>query len=337
MVFILNPKVEQEKIDKFVREWEEKGFSTILSVGTEHTAVCLIGNTAIVDLDHVVQTNDIVNFGKRITERYKAVNRTIQEQGTSIKVGDLTIGEGSFTVMSGPCSVESEEQIVEIAKSVKKSGARILRGGAFKPRSSPYDFQGKQVDGLRMLSLAKKETGLPVISEVMNQTQLDLFEDVDIIQIGARNMQNFDLLKAVGSIKKPVLLKRGLANTIEELLMSAEYIFSSGNSQIILCERGIRTFETMTRNTLDLSAVVMLKQKSHLPVIADPSHASGIRTLVAPLSKAILAVGADGIMIETHNNPAKALCDGAQSLDLDQFDSLMGELKERAVIEKKSI
>jgi len=337
MVFILNPGVKQEKIDKFVREWEEKGFSTILSTGTEHTAVCLIGNTAIVDLDHVVQTNDIVNFGKRITERYKAVNRTIQEQGTSIKVGDLTIGEGFFTVMSGPCSVESEEQIVEIAKSVKKSGAKILRGGAFKPRSSPYDFQGTQVEGLKMLSLAKKETGLPVISEVMNQTQLDLFEDIDIVQIGARNMQNFDLLKAVGSIKKPVLLKRGLANTIEELLMSAEYIFSSGNSQIILCERGIRTFETMTRNTLDLSAVVMLKQKSHLPVIADPSHASGIRTLVPPLSKAILAVGADGIMIETHNNPAKALCDGAQSLDLDQFESLMESLRERTVIEKKSM
>jgi len=337
MVFILNPKAAQEKIDKFVREWEEKGFSTILSVGTEHTAVCLIGNTAVVDLDHVVQTNDIVAFGKRITERYKAVNRTIQEQGTSIKIGDITIGEGFFTVMSGPCSVESEEQIIEIAKSVKKSGAKMLRGGAFKPRSSPYDFQGKQVEGLKMLSLAKKETGLPVVSEIMNQTQLDLFEDVDIVQIGARNMQNFDLLKAVGALKKPVLLKRGLANTIEELLMSAEYIFSSGNSQIILCERGIRTFETMTRNTLDLSAVVMLKQKSHLPVIADPSHAAGIRTLVAPLSKAILAVGADGIMIETHNNPAKALCDGAQSLDLEQFQSLMGELKERAVIEKKSM
>jgi len=337
MVFILNPKVAQEKIDKFVREWEEKGFSTILSVGTEHTAVCLIGNTAVVDLDHVVQTNDIVAFGKRITERYKAVNRTIQEQGTSIKVGGLTVGEGFFTVMSGPCSVESEEQIVEIAKSVKKSGAKILRGGAFKPRSSPYDFQGKQVEGLKMLALAKKETGLPIVSEIMNQTQIDLFEDVDIVQIGARNMQNFDLLKAVGSLKKPVLLKRGLANTIEELLMSAEYIFSSGNSQIILCERGIRTFETMTRNTLDLSAVVLLKQKSHLPVIADPSHASGIRTLVGPLSKAILAVGADGIMIETHNNPAKALCDGAQSLDLEQFNSLMDDLKERAVLEKKSM
>ena len=335
MVFILNPKVKQEEIDKFVRGWEEKGFSTILSVGTEHTAVCLIGNTAQVDLDLVVETTDIVAFGKRITEQYKAVNRTIQEHGTKVGVGDVIIGEGSFTVMSGPCSVESEEQIIEIAKSVKKSGAKILRGGAFKPRTSPYAFQGKKTEGLELLSLAKKETGLPVVSEIMNQTQIELFENIDIVQIGARNMQNFDLLKAVGSLKKPVLLKRGLANTIEELLMSAEYIFSSGNSQIILCERGIRTFETMTRNTLDLSAVVLLKQKSHLPVIADPSHAAGIRTLVPPLAKAILAVGADGIMVETHNDPAKALCDGAQSLDLNQFQTLMSDLKERAVLEKK--
>ncbi|MDR0307914.1 MAG: 3-deoxy-7-phosphoheptulonate synthase [Chitinispirillales bacterium] len=337
MVFILYPKVTQDKIDKFVRGWEEKGFSTILSTGTEHTAVCLIGNTAQVDLDHVVQTTDIVAFGKRITEQYKAVNRTVQEQGTSIRVGDVTIGEGFFTVISGPCSVESEEQVLEIANGVKMNGAKVFRGGAFKPRTSPYAFQGKQKEGLEMLSFAKKETGLPVVSEIMNQTQLDLFDDIDIIQIGARNMQNFDLLKAVGALKKPVLLKRGLANTIEELLMSAEYIFSAGNSQIILCERGIRTFETMTRNTLDLSAVVLLKQKSHLPVIADPSHAAGIRSLVSPLSKAIMAVGSDGIMIETHNNPAKALCDGAQSLDLEQFGKLMDELKERASLEKKVI
>ncbi len=335
MVFILKPNVEKEKIEKFIADWEQKGFSTIYSEGTEHTAVCLIGNTAEVDLDHAVQTNEIVDFGKRITEQYKAVNRTVHEYGTVINVNSVSIGEGFFTVMSGPCSVESEEQILEIARSVKKSGAKILRGGAFKPRTSPYAFQGTQAQGLEMLAIAKQETGLPIVSEIMNQTQVDLFEGVDIIQIGARNMQNFDLLKAAGKLKKPILLKRGLANTIEELLMSAEYIVSGGNSQVILCERGIRTFETMTRNTLDLSAVALLKQKTHLPVIVDPSHAAGIRSLVPPLSKAALAVGADGLMIEAHNNPAKALCDGAQSLDLEQFQCLMEELKQRAAMENK--
>jgi len=337
MVFILNSHAPKEKIDKFISDWEQKGFSTIYSVGTEHTAVCLIGNTAEIDMDHIVQTNDIVDYGKRITEQYKAVNRHVHEDSTIISVGGAIIGEGHFTVISGPCSVESNEQISEIARSVKDSGAKILRGGAFKPRTSPYAFQGMQAEGLEMLLAAKKETGLPVVSEIMNQTQIDLFENIDIVQVGARNMQNFDLLKAVGALKKPVLLKRGLANTIEELLMSAEYIVAAGNSQVILCERGIRTFETLTRNTLDLSAVVILKQKSHLPVIADPSHASGIRSLVAPLSKAALAVGADGLMIETHNNPAKALCDGAQSLDLKQFHTLMEELKIRAAVEKKEI
>jgi 3-deoxy-7-phosphoheptulonate synthase len=337
MVFILNPHVPKEKIDAFIAGWEQKGFSTIFSVGAEHTAVCLIGNTAEVDLDHVVQTNEIVSYGKRITEQYKLVNRTVREDNTIVRVGGVSIGEGFFTVMSGPCSVESEDQIMKIAKSVKESGAKILRGGAFKPRTSPYAFQGKQAEGLEMLRMAKRETGLPIVSEMMNQTQVDLFEDVDIIQIGARNMQNFDLLKVVGGLKKPVLLKRGLANTIEELLMSAEYIVAGGNDQVILCERGIRTFETMTRNTLDLSAVVLLKQKSHLPVITDPSHASGIRSLVPPLAKASMAVGADGIMVETHNNPAEALCDGAQSLDLEQFRLLMEELKQRTAIENKQM
>jgi len=335
MVFILKPNVPQEEIDAFIAGWEQKGFSTIYSVGTEHAAVCLIGNTAEVDLDHVVNTVGIVDYGKRITEQYKAVNRTVHEDNTIIKVGGVSIGEGFFTVMAGPCSVESREQITEIARSVKKSGAKILRGGAFKPRTSPYAFQGKQAEGLEMLRMAKQETGLPLVSEIMNQTQIELFEDIDIVQVGARNMQNFDLLKEVGKLKKPVLLKRGLANTIEELLMSAEYIVSSGNDQVILCERGIRTFETMTRNTLDLAAVALLKQKSHLPVIVDPSHASGIRSLVPPLAKAAMAVGADGLMVEAHNNPAKALCDGAQSLDLEQFQSLMDELKKRAVIENK--
>jgi len=335
MVFILKPNVPQKEVDAFIAGWEQKGFSTIYSVGTEHAAVCLIGNTAEVDLDHVVNTVGIVDYGKRITEQYKAVNRTVHEDNTIIKVGGVSIGDGFFTVMAGPCSVESREQITEIARSVKKSGAKILRGGAFKPRTSPYAFQGKQAEGLEMLRIAKQETGLPLVSEIMNQTQIELFEDIDIVQVGARNMQNFDLLKEVGKLRKPVLLKRGLANTIEELLMSAEYIVSSGNNEVILCERGIRTFETMTRNTLDLAAVALLKQKSHLPVIVDPSHASGIRSLVPPLAKAAMAVGADGLMIEAHNNPAKALCDGAQSLDLDQFQSLMDELKKRAAIENK--
>jgi 3-deoxy-7-phosphoheptulonate synthase len=335
MVFILKPNVPKEKIDLFIAGWEQKGFSTIYSVGTEHTAVCLIGNTAEVDLDHVVNTTDIVDYGRRITEQYKAVNRSVHEDNTVINVGGASIGEGFFTVMAGPCSVESMEQILEIARGVKKSGAKILRGGAFKPRTSPYAFQGRQAEGLEMLIAAKRETGLPLVSEIMNQTQIELFEDIDIVQIGARNMQNFDLLKEMGKLKKPVLLKRGLANTIEELLMSAEYIVSYGNDQVILCERGIRTFETMTRNTLDLAAVALLKQKSHLPVIVDPSHASGIRSLVPPLAKAAMAVGADGLIIEAHNNPAKALCDGAQSLDLEQFNSLMDELKKRAVIEGK--
>lgn len=337
MVFILKPHIQEEKIGAFIAGWESKGFSTILSVGTEHTAVCLIGNTATIDMDQIVETNEIIDYGKRITEQYKAVNRTVHSDDTIIRVGDAHIGEGTFTVIAGPCSVESEEQILQIADSVKASGARLLRGGAFKPRTSPYAFQGMKEEGIKLLLKAKEKTGLPIVSEIMNQTQVPIFEYVDVVQIGARNMQNFDLLKAVGQMKKPVLLKRGLANSIEELLMSAEYIMSEGNDQVILCERGIRTFETMTRNTLDLSAVVLLKQKSHLPVIVDPSHATGIRSLVVPLSRAILAVGADGLLVETHNDPANALCDGVQSLDLAQFGALMEDLKRRVLIENKII
>jgi 3-deoxy-7-phosphoheptulonate synthase len=335
MVFVLKPSVTRERIDAFIHKFEAEGFSTILSTGTEHTVICLIGNTAKVDVDHIVQTNDIVEYGKRVTEPYKAVNRIVHPDNTIVTVGNVRIGEGYFTVIAGPCSVESEEQILEVAQSVQRSGAAILRGGVFKPRTSPYAFQGLQEKGLKMLLAAKKATGLPVVTEVMNQTQIPLLDEVDIIQIGARNMQNFDLLKEVGKCKKPVLLKRGLANTIEELLMSAEYIMSEGNEQVILCERGIRTFETMTRNTLDLSSIPLLKQKSHLPVIVDPSHAAGIRSLVAPLAKAAMAVGADGLMIEAHNDPARALCDGVQSLDLKQFEELMVELKRRALFENK--
>lgn len=337
MVFIIKPNVGEEQVESFVKSWEKKGFSTILSVGTEHTAVCLIGNTVAVDMDHVVETNDIVEYGKRVTEQYKAVSRTVHSDNTVVDVSGVKIGEGFFTVISGPCSVESEEQVVQVAKAVKASGAKLLRGGAFKPRTSPYSFQGLKDEGLRFLKIARQETGLPIVTEIMNQTQIPLFEDIDMLQIGARNMQNFDLLRAVGEMGKPVLLKRGMANTIEELLTSAEYLMSSGCEDIVLCERGIRTFETMTRNTLDLSAVVLLKQKSHLPVIVDPSHAAGIRSLVSPLSKAALAVGSDGLIIESHNDPSKALCDGGQSLDLLQFDALMRELKIRAAVERKQL
>lgn len=337
MVFILKSNASENEVKGFSKKFEDLGFSTIISKGTEHTAVCLIGNTATVDMEHVVETTEIVEYGKRVTEQYKAVNRAVHPEDTIISIGDATIGPNTFTVISGPCSVENEEQIIQVAKAVKASGAKILRGGAFKPRSSPYSFQGLGTDGLTLLLKAKKETGLPIISEIMNQTQVSLFEEVDIIQIGARNMQNFDLLKEVGTMNKVVLLKRGLSNTIEELLMSAEYIMAAGNSRIILCERGIRTFETATRNTLDLSAVIALKQKSHLPVIVDPSHAAGLRSFVTPLAKAALAVGADGVMIETHNEPVKALCDGAQSLDLLQFDALMKQLKLRVSLENRSL
>jgi len=337
MIFVLKPGVPEQKIAQFQQLIESRGFRTFLNTGTEHTVVCLIGNTAVIDLEAVVQNNAIVEYGKRVTEPYKAVNRTFHPQDTLVKVGEVTFGEGMFQVIAGPCSVESEAQIIAVAESVKASGATLLRGGAFKPRTSPYAFLGLHEDGLRLLLKAKKETGLPVVTEIMNQTQLPLFEEIDVIQIGARNMQNFDLLTAVGRFNKPVLLKRGLANTLEELLMSAEYILSAGNSQVILCERGIRTFETATRNTLDLSAIPLLKQKTHLPVIVDPSHAAGLRSLVTPLARAAVAAGADGLMIETHNDPARALCDGAQSLDLAQFSDLMADLQRRVVFEGKKM
>lgn len=335
MMFVLHPDVSQEKIAAFEKQYEEMGFSPLISKGTERTVVGLVGNTKILDLDDIVETNEIISYGKRITEPYKLVNRAFHPETSMIGIGGKIFGEGYFQVISGPCSVESEEQIIKVAKSVKESGAAFLRGGAFKPRTSPYSFQGLYGDGLKLLSLAKRETGLPIVTEMTNITQVALFEDVDIIQIGARNMQNYDLLKEVGKLKKPVLLKRGLNNTLEEFLMSAEYIMAGGNKNVILCERGIRTVETMTRNTLDISAIPLLKKVSHLPVIIDPSHASGMRSLVEPLSKAAIAVGADGLMVETHNDPAKALCDGAQSLDLKQFEDLMTKVKRRVEFEGK--
>ncbi len=335
MMFVLHPGAEQEKIELFAQKFKELGFSVLVSRGTERTVVGLIGNTSVIDVNDVVETNDIVSYGKRITEPYKMVNRAFHPDDTMVKVNRAIIGEGRFHVISGPCSVENEEQIIKVAKAIKLSGATLLRGGAFKPRTSPYSFQGLYGEGLKLLSLAKKETGLPIVTEMTNVTQMDLFEEVDVIQIGARNMQNYDLLKEVGKCKKTVLLKRGLYNTLEEFLMSAEYIMAGGNGNVILCERGIRTVETMTRNTLDISAIPLLKRISHLPVIVDPSHASGMRSLVAPLSKAAIAAGADGLMIESHNDPEKALCDGAQSLDLEQFDDLMKEIKKRVEFEDK--
>ncbi len=337
MVFVLKPTATKPQIDAFTARIEAQGLSTFLSTGTEHTVVCLIGNTAAIDIDHVVQTCDIVEYGKRVTEPYKAVNRTVHPDTTYINVNGRMVGEGFFHVMAGPCSVESEQQIITVARSVKAAGATLLRGGAFKPRSSPYAFRGLHEEGIRLLLAAKRETGLPVVTEIMNQTQLALFDEIDIIQVGARNMQNFDLLRELGRCTKPVLLKRGFSSTIEEFLMSAEYIVSEGNPNVILCERGIRTFETSTRNTLDISAVPLLKQKSHLPVIVDPSHAAGLRALVPALSRAAVAAGADGLMIEAHNNPATALSDGAQSLDLDEFAQLMQDIARRVQFEGKQI
>ena len=292
-----------------------------VSEGQEITVLGLIGDTSRVDMD-LLRSLEIVDSVKRVSEPLKQANRKFHPKDTIVEVGNARIGGGYFAVIAGPCSVESEDQIIEVATAVKESGAHILRGGAFKPRTSPYAFQGMKGEGIKLLLEAKKATGLPIITEIMNIRDLPLFDEVDIIQIGARNMQNFDLLKEVGKTKKPVLLKRGLANTLQELLMSAEYIMSEGNEQIILCERGIRTFETYTRNTLDVSAVCALHELSHLPVVVDPSHATGKAKMVPAMAVAATAAGADGIMVEVHNNPACALCDGAQSLTPVQFDEL---------------
>ena len=292
-----------------------------ISEGSEMTVLGLIGDTSRVDMD-LLKSLDMVETVKRVSEPFKQANRKFHPQDTIVEAGNVRIGGGYFAMIAGPCSVESEEQIIEVAQAVKASGANILRGGAFKPRTSPYAFQGMKSQGIELLLKAKEATGLPIVTEIMNISTIDLFENVDIIQVGARNMQNFDLLKELGKTHKPILLKRGLANTIQELLMSAEYIMSEGNDQIILCERGIRTFETATRNTLDLSAVSVLHNLTHLPVVVDPSHATGKSHLVPPMACAAAACGADGIMVEVHNNPSCALCDGAQSLTPPQFDDL---------------
>ena len=297
-----------------------------VSEGQEVTILGLIGDTSRVDME-LLNSLEIVESVKRVSEPYKQANRKFHPMDTVIEVGSVKIGGGHFAMIAGPCSVESEEQIIAVATAVKDSGADILRGGAFKPRTSPYAFQGMKERGIELLLKAKEATGLPLITEIMNISTLDLFEDIDIIQVGARNMQNFDLLKELGKTKKPILLKRGLANTLQELLMSAEYIMSEGNENVILCERGIRTFETAARNTLDLTAVAILHEMTHLPVVVDPSHATGKVTLVPPMAAAATAAGADGLMVEVHNNPACALCDGAQSLTPAQFDTLSRQVR----------
>ena len=298
-----------------------------ISEGAEVTVLGLIGDTSHVDMD-LLKSLEMVESVKRVSEPYKQANRKFHPQDTVIEIGDVKIGGGSFAMIAGPCSVESEDQIIAVAQAVKASGAKLLRGGAFKPRTSPYAFQGMKGEGIRLLLKAKNATGLPIVTEIMNISALDLFADVDVIQVGARNMQNFDLLRELGKTQKPILLKRGLANTLEELLMSAEYIMSEGNEKVILCERGIRTFETATRNTLDLSAVPVLHNMTHLPVVVDPSHGTGKAGLVAPMAYAAAACGADGIMIEVHNNPVCALCDGAQSLTPEQFEKLSAKVQQ---------
>ena len=319
MIIIINSKTKPEKVNDLVNWIERKGLKTHITEGDYQNIIGVIGDTSRIDEDQV-KSFDIVEAVKRVSEPFKQANRKFHPHDTVVEVTpEVKIGHGNFGLIAGPCSVESEEQIIFVAQSVKAAGATMLRGGAFKPRTSPYDFQGLKAEGLKLLLEAKKATGLPIVTEIMSAEHIPLFEDVDVIQVGARNMQNFELLKELGKLNKPILLKRGLANTIKEFLMSAEYIMSSGNENVILCERGIRTYETATRNTLDLSAVPVLHELSHLPVVVDPSHATGVARYVKPMAMAAVASGADGLIIEVHNDPPHALSDGAQSLRPEQF------------------
>ena len=328
MIIVLKQHAPADKVQAFCNELNSMGFQINDSVGSDTHILGLIGDTKA-RAESWVLANPVVETCRRVSEPYKKANRKFHPDDTIVDVGGHKIGGGYFAVMSGPCSVESKEQITYVAQRVQAAGASILRGGAFKPRTSPYSFQGLRAEGLELLQEARKVTGQPIVTELMNNEHIPLFLDakVDMIQIGARNMQNFELLKAVGKLNVPVLLKRGLSSTLEELVMSAEYIMAEGNSNVVLCERGIRTFETSMRNTLDISAVPMLKKMTHLPVVIDPSHAAGIAFMVPALAQAAVAVGADGLMIETHNDPAKAKSDGAQSLTPDQFDDLMSIIK----------
>ena len=334
MIVILKQNAEERKIERLVKELESMGFSHNYSKGEHSTIIGIIGDTKALDIN-MLKAVDVVADVKRVSEPFKLANRKFHPEDSVFEIAGRKVGEGYFNVFAGPCSIETAEQMRECSEAVKKSGASFLRGGAFKPRTSPYSFQGLHGDGLKLMLEAAKYSGLPTVTEIMDVNHLDLFEDVDIIQVGARNMQNFELLKQLGKCDKPILLKRGLANTIEEWIMSAEYIMAGGNERVIFCERGIRTFETFTRNTLDLSAIPALKSLSHLPVIVDPSHATGLTWMVEPLSKAAIAAGADGLMIEVHNNPQKALCDGAQSLTPEKFDEVMNTVKRYVEFEGK--
>ncbi|MDU4959465.1 MAG: 3-deoxy-7-phosphoheptulonate synthase [Sporomusaceae bacterium] len=337
MVIVLHASATDAQIEELKAEVEKEGCTLWPSQGKFMHVIGVVGDTGRLDKGRLLNKS-YVDKVLSVQEPYKKANRMFHPENTVISVGGASMGGEQLAVIAGPCSVESEEQIVDIARQVKASGATFLRGGAFKPRTSPYSFQGMREEGLELLKIARQETGLPLVTELMSVRQLEQFvEDIDVIQIGARNMQNFDLLKEVGRTGKPVLLKRGLSATIEELLMSAEYVMAEGNPNVILCERGIRTFETYTRNTLDLSAVLALKRLSHLPVIVDPSHAAGMWWMVEALSKAAIAVGADGIMVEVHNDPANAKCDGAQSIKPERFASLMQSVRELARLEQRVI
>lgn len=321
MIAVLKNGASPERTEHLINWLKEQNLGVHVSEGEFQTVLGLIGNTSQVDME-MLQSLDIVETVTRVSDPFKAVNRKFHPADSAVMAGNVGFGAGNFGLIAGPCSVENEAQITFVAHQVKKAGANFLRGGAFKPRTSPYDFQGLGAEGIRLLLEAKKATGLPIVTELMDIRNLDLFEDIDVIQVGARNTQNFDMLKELGKTKKPILLKRGLAGTIKELLMSAEYIMANGNPNVILCERGIRTYEsTYTRNTLDMSAIPVLKRLTHLPVVVDPSHATGHTYLVEPMAMAAVAAGADGIMIEVHNDPPHALCDGAQSLTPDEFAS----------------
>ncbi|MGI6449946.1 MAG: 3-deoxy-7-phosphoheptulonate synthase [Desulfitobacteriia bacterium] len=337
MIIVMEPKTPVEEIKKMKLRLLELGCEVHESQGVNYHIFGLVGNTSAVDADRL-RALDGVEKVIRVQEPYKIANRLFHPEDTVVKIGDKKIGGDYFAVIAGPCSVESEEQITSIAEDVQKAGAGFLRGGAFKPRSSPYSFQGLRESGLELLKQAREKTGLPIVSELMSIEHLELFvADVDVIQIGARNMQNFELLKEVGKIRKPVILKRGLSATVEELLLAAEYVLAQGNENVILCERGIRTFEKYTRNTLDLGSIPVIKKLSHLPVIVDPSHAGGLWWLVEPMAKAALVAGADGVMVEVHNDPANAKCDGQQSIKPERFRSMMDSMKELARIQKKVI
>ena len=327
MIVVLKPGVAREKKEGLIQWLERQGLQVHVSDGQFQTVLGLIGDAAHVDMD-LVGSLEIVDKVSRVTEPFKCCNRKFHPEDLVVSAGGVPVGGGHFAMIAGPCSVETEEQIVGVAKAVKAAGADLLRGGAFKPRTSPYDFSGLKAEGLELLRVARAETGLPFVTELMDIRDLELFADVDVIQVGARNMQNFDLLRELGHSDKPVLLKRGLANTLRELLMSAEYVMSGGNEQVILCERGIRSFADYTRNTLDLSAVPMLHELSHLPVIVDPSHATGLARLVPPMALAAVAAGADGVMVEVHNDPLNALCDGAQALRPEEYEKLAAKVRE---------